>query len=303
MLEKLIKWREQNLSRVPFYDRTLLRKYLEVLGVASTIVALLAFVGISQGYAVNFMGLTFLFFILLGAIFFYMWWSANRIQCVNLKINNTKVHIAEGDIWSLYEKEPEDRKGEITVITVNDFFDTIVDDRIIASQSLHGQYMTKITKAGKLSKLNRTIETNEILNKPENHEDVPQRKAGKKVRYPIGSLVEFESHVLAVFSKFDENNKSVITTQEYTDFWMKFWQNIDNVYAGRTINIPLIGAGIARFRSGKPSKQELLETILWTLKISGFHNTYSDKQINIVIYPSDVDEIDFYGTQNSLKFK
>ena len=43
---------------------------------------------------------------------------------------------------------------------------------------------------------------------------------------------------------------------------MKFWENIDAVYAGRTINIPLVGAGITRFRNGKPTKQQLLETML-----------------------------------------
>ena len=33
--------------------------------------------------------------------------------------------------------------------------------------------------------------------------------------------------------------------------------------------------------------------MLWSLKISGFHNTYGDKQINIVIYKSDIDDLDF----------
>ena len=64
-----------------------------------------------------------------------------------------------------------------------------------------------------------------------------------------------------------------------------------------------MGAGIARFRDGKPTKQELLEVMLFSLKLSGFHNTYSDKQINIVIYKSDVKDIDFYHIQHNLSLR
>ena len=64
---------------------------------------------------------------------------------------------------------------------------------------------------------------------------------------------------------------------------MNFWNNIDYVYAGRIINIPLMGAGISRFRNGKPTKQQLLKVMLWSLKISGFHNTYGDCCIRFII--------------------
>lgn len=84
---------------------------------------------------------------------------------------------------------------------------------------------------------------------------------------------------------------------------MRFWNNIDEVYAGRTINIPLMGAGITRFKNGKPSKQELLEIMLWSLRISGFHNTYADRQINIIIYKTDINDIDFYHIQHNRSFR
>jgi len=43
--------------------------------------------------------------------------------------------------------------------------------------------------------------------------------------------------------------------------------------------------------------------MLWTLKISGFHNTYSDGKVNIVIYRSDVKDIDFYHIQHNLSLE
>lgn len=244
-----------------------------------------------------------IFIAVLPLIFVFMWWNANHQKEVRLKINNTKVRIQEGNIFELLDKKPENRKGEISIIAVNDYYDTIVDDRIIAKKTLHGQYIDRIVQDGKLEKLEHTIETDEILNKEGNCVEVPERVKGRKKKYPIGSVVEFESYVLAAFTKFNENNKAYLSAEEYTGFWMRFWENIDEIYAGRTINIPLIGAGIARFRNGKPSKQELLEVMLWSLKISGFHNTYGDKQINIVIYKSDIEDLDFYHIQHNQSFR
>lgn len=43
---------------------------------------------------------------------------------LKLRINNTKVRIQEGNIFELLDKKPEDRKGEISIIAVNDYYDT-----------------------------------------------------------------------------------------------------------------------------------------------------------------------------------
>ena len=236
-------------------------------------------------------------------IFSVMWYSANHRKHAVKMINNTIVRIAEGDIFELMERDPDKRIGELSVIGANDFYDTLVDDRIVARKTLHGQYIEQIRKAGKLKQLESTIEQDALLNKPEHYQCVPGRQAGRKVRYPLGSVVEFENYVLTTFTKFDEDNKAYLSAEEYVGFWMQFWKNIDEIYAGRTLNIPLMGAGITRFRDGKPSKQELLEVMLWTLKISGFHNTYSDGKVNIVIYRSDVKDIDFYHIQHNLSLE
>ena len=257
-----MEWFVENFSKVKFYEKTLWNKYLTVLGIVSSIVTLVSFFVTAEDLAVNMALVVAIFFLLLIGIFLRMWWSANHLKAIDLRINNTKVRIAEGDIWELLGKPPEERINQISVIGVNDFYDVIIDDRIIAKTSLHGQYINKIIESRKMEVLNSVIECDEILNKNGNRIDVPDRKAGRKVRYNIGSVVEFESYVLAAFTKFDENNKAYLSANEYTSFWMTFWENIDEIYAGRTINIPLMGAGITRFRNGKPSKQELLEVML-----------------------------------------
>lgn len=312
IFEVMILWKKRNwevimkirqyFKKVKFYDKILWGKYLAVLGVVSSIVTLISFFITAQDFGVCSVYLLIAFCVAVIGIFLYMWWAANQVKHADLRINNTKVCVAEGDIWALMKKEPGDRNGEVSVIAVNDYYDTIVDDRIVAAKSLHGQYINKLIKEKKLDALNAVIENDNVLNEPNNCEKVPQRVKGRQVRYAIGSVVEFESYVLSAFTRFDDHNKAFLSAEEYTSFWMHFWENIDGIYAGRTINIPLIGAGITRFRNGKPSKQELLEIMLWTLKISGFHNTYADRQINIIIYPPDANEIDFYHIQHNRNY-
>lgn len=301
-MQKIKDWIERNFSKVKFYDYTLWKNYLADIGVISSVVTLVSFFLTAQDMGCKMEYIVFVFVIILVAIFFLKWYLANRLNRIQLRINNTKVIIKEGNIFELLDKKPEDRKGEISIIAVNDCYDTIVDNRIIAAKSLHGQYINRLNNK-KLDELNKTIETDEILNKSDQEKEILKREKGKKIRYPIGSVVEFESYVLAAFTKFDKNNKAYLSAEEYVRFWMCFWESIDEIYAGRTINIPLIGAGITRFRNGKPTKQELLEVMLWSLKISGFHNTYGDKEINILIYTADIDEIDFYHIQHNHNFR
>lgn len=80
----------------------------------------------------------------------------------------------------MLEKEPQKREGEISVIGVNDYYDVIVDDRIIAKESLHGKYIIKMEQAGKLDLLNKVIATDEILNKPGNSIENTERKKEKR---------------------------------------------------------------------------------------------------------------------------
>lgn len=303
LMEKLKKWFKINFSKVYILDGVLWRNYLSVLGIVSSIVTLISFLGTAQNMEINVIYILIVFIAILVLIFIYMWWSANQQKYVRLRINNTEIRIQEGNIFELLEMEPKDRRGEISIIGVNDYYDMIVDDRIIAKKTLHGQYIEQIINAGKLEQLEQVIETDELINREGNYAEDTERTRGRKRRYSIGSLVEFEAYVLAAFTKFDEKNKAFLTAEEYIEFWMRFWNNIDEVYAGRTINIPLMGAGITRFKNGKPSKQELLEIMLWSLRISGFHNTYADKQINIIIYKTDINDIDFYHIQHNRSFR
>ena len=293
-------WKRKSFSKVKFYDKALWKNSLFWLGVISAAITVVSFFADAGGLRIELPRWS-IGILILG--FLCMWWKANHEKEVELHINKTKVVIKQGDIFELMERPVDERHEEISIIAANDCFDTIVDDRIVASKTLHGQYVKRIEKAGKLAALNEAISNDEIINREGNRAKTSKRHKGKSIRYSIGSVVEFESYVLAAFTTFDAKNKASVSAEEYTGFWMKFWENIDEIYAGRTINFPLIGAGITRFKNGKPTKQELLEIMLWSMKISGFHNTYNDRQINILIHESDMKEIDLYHIKHNQSFR
>ena len=290
---------EKNFSKVKIFDLTLWKSYSATVGVISTIVGFLSFFVTARETCIGIGGCIAIFAVLLVGSFVYTWWYANNLDRVCLSINNTKVEVVIGDVFDQF-LNPDKHNGEITIIAVNDYYDYIVDDRIISKKSLHGQYINKIIKMGKLEDLNKKIENDQVLKRMGNPKEDPTRKVGRKVKYELGSLVEFENYILTAFTNFDANNKATLSADEFLHFWMRFWENIDAVYAGRTINIPLMGAGITRFRNGKPTKQQLLETMLWSLKISGFHNTYGDKKIRFIIYEPDAIEINFYSIKHNM---
>lgn len=293
---KIKNFYRKHFSKVPFYDRILWGNFLKVLGIVSSLASIVSFFITAEKINTEVWPLATAFFLTVCLLFLHMWWSANHLQKVELRINQTNVCVKIGDIFS-----PEN-ESEIKIIAVNDFFDTEVDDRIVAKRSLHGRYIQKLKEKEIVNCLKQKISNDRSLNAKGNWKAAVRN--GKKVRrYKIGSMLTFGSYVLTAFSRFDKRNRAFLSAEEYTSFWMRFWKNIDVIYAGRTINIPLIGAGLTRFRNGKPSKQELLEIMLWTLKISGFQNTYADSKINFVIYEKDAPEIDFYHIQHNRNFR
>lgn len=268
------------MKKVALFDRNILSTFSQVAAVLSTIATLFSlFAGIPECLKKP-LGIAFLVSLVL--IYLCIWISANRTRKAKVKINGSNVNIFVGDIFS--------QEG-LKIIGVNDFYDTINDDKIIAKKTLHGQFLKKYESS--IAEIDNCISSDKAL---ENFviEKSVNRAPGKSTRYQLGTVFKYDDYILSAFTKFNNGNEAWLNAEEYVGFWMNFWKNIDGIYAGRTINIPLMGAGITRFKNGKPSKQELLETMLLTLKISGFQCTYTDTYINFVVYAQDADEIDFY---------
>ena len=270
--------------KVTFLDSKVLQRFYKFVAIIATAATLFSiFVTIPESYKLHF---GFLFLLVLFCIYTQIWNHANKKECACLRINNTNVNVMVGDIF-----EQEGWK----VIGVNDFFDTIADDIIIAKKTLHGIFLKKFEN--RIPEINLQIERDLWLKNFIAEEQV-SRSPGKSTRYELGAVFLFEDYILASFGHVETEHQVYLSAEDYVRFWMHFWKNVDMVYAGRQISIPLLGAGLTRFHGEKLSKQQLLETMLWTMKVSGFQCTYQNSGVNFIIYENDKDEIDFFRLSN-----
>lgn len=200
------------MKKVPFLDKKLWTNYAKFASVSSVIVSLvLAFVDFEQCVKYIIGGC---YIGTLVAVFVIYYLMANLKNSAKLRINNSTVNVFYGDIF---------KQEELKVIAFNEYFDTIVDDKIISHTSLNGQYLDKhITD---IDQLNSDIEADERL-KEHIADTNEKRKIGKKVRYKLGSIHLHGNYILLAFSHFDEDNRARLTLQEYTDCLMNMSNRI-----------------------------------------------------------------------------
>lgn len=267
--------------KVKFCSKKLWSKFAKVVATVTSIVSfVLPFIDLSQ---------QFKFFILIGVLivlsssFLIFWYRANHEKEKILKINETTVTIKFGDIFT----EPG-----LKVIAFNEYFDTQVDNKIIASSSLNGIFITKYSVDA--TDIDNEIKSNKKLKNNVIARNVKRPNGGKKIRYKLGSICPYKNEFfLLAFSHFDDDNRAYLSVEDYMSCLMHMWNELDICYAGRPIVIPLLGSGITRIKNVKLSPQELLSYLLITFKASKvkFNNTSS---LSIILNEIIRDNINLY---------
>ena len=97
-------------------------------------------------------------------------------------------------------------------------------------------------------------------------------KAGDgRIRYPLGTIKDYNEYALLAFTHMDKLNRARLRRSEYEECLLNMWDELDRMYAGRPVVLPLLGSGITRFDGGKPSEDDLLRCMLCTLRASKRH--------------------------------
>lgn len=278
------------MSKVSFADKTLWVRFKERVSWISTIFSLLLiFVSIPEQckYLAGFL-------FLLGLFVFYIisWIEANRLKIVDLDIEGSIVTVKAGDIF---------KEQGYKVIAFNEYFDTQVDDKIISAASLNGIFINKHLP-GTLGDLDKYL-TEYQFEDGDIAEINEQRRSGKKQKYEIGTVCVYQDYILAAFTKFDDRNRAQLTMPEYLAFLIKFWDKINNVYAQKSVSVPVFGSGITRIKEHKNiTDEDLLKIMLWTFRISEMRFKYPAK-LTIVIHESKIAKVnllDFRVAKNGL---
>lgn len=271
--------------KVNFFDRRIYAIAAKPVALLSSALSVaLLFLDIADKNKIK-SGLIFLSVIVVIYLIAWMW--ANKMTRIKIQIDGSNVHIKTGDLF----KQPD-----IKVISFNEYFDTIVDDRIIAKATLNGQFIEKFHK-DKVSELDAKILAD--LNRQEIVGKSVTRIAGKNFQYPVGTICAIsDDYLITAFAKF-EGNKAVLSMPEYLEFLITFWDNINKMYSLKSVSVPVFGSGILRIKENKNiSDEELLKIMLWTFRISEMKFKFP-AELTIVIHEGKIEKINLLDVASS----
>lgn len=274
------------MTKVRFFDKRVIENFLKVTsGISATLSLIVLFVDIPSDSKTTY---GWLFLGVLIFIYLVIWIWSNNLNKIDINVEGSDVTIKVGDIFL---------ESGLKAIAFNEYFDTQVDNIIIAEGSLNGIFIKKHLGMPTLN-LDDHIEkysfdASEILGRNLN------RKMGKKVRYQIGAICIYKDYLLTAFSKFDDNNKAVLTMPEYLEFLINFWDKVNNVYAQQSISVPVFGSGITRIKGHKNiGDEDLLKIMLWTFRISEMRFKYPAR-LTIVVHKDKIDKINLLDIKSA----
>lgn len=191
----------------------------------------------------------FIFLAVLAAVVAY----CRSKRGVRLAINGMDVDVAVGDLFAA---------DGVKVIPFDEYFDTQVDDKVISRNSLNGIFVERYADRNVLK---RTVEEQQpsFLR--------PFEAGDGRICYPLGTVKDYDEFALLAFTHMDEMNCAYLRRGQYEECLLNMWDELDRMYAGRRVVLPLLGSGITRFEGGKPSEDDLLRCMLCTLRASKRH--------------------------------
>lgn len=223
--------------------------------------------------------------------------SYNTLTCERVEVinagNNNHVYVEYGD---LLEDTKEKRN---IVITVNRCFDTLVDDDLIASNTIHGKAINKICVDGFDDKmLNKALQKNILETRKIEPEIVltsQDKRKGNLKRFPTGTIAEFKKHdsdnityFFLGMSAFNKDLHAETTDIEYSTTIQSLIEYCNTRSQKIPVYIPIIGThGL----NNKKHEQELLEYIVNAFR---FNKNRINTDIHIVVYTGRRDEVSIY---------
>lgn len=207
--------------------------------------------------------------------------------------DNFKVTVYEGNIFDV-------QRG-VVVIPVNDYFDTLVDNKVVGETTLHGQFV----KYFKSKFPERNLE-HEIFESLSAYTPILNDKRGvpdHTNKYPLGAVarVAFNDRLhyyLVAATEFDWNNHPIDQPEKYSFVLQKTYKYIDENCSGLPIYLPLMGAG--QMGVGLPYQELLVEMIRNMTLMRRYVTTAGT---NILIYEKDMPKISLRQAKYELTHK
>ena len=261
------------------------KDFLEKVSIVSALFTIVfIFIDIPEKYktyAGLLVGFTFI------CLYLGLWWKCNSLRKVSLHIEGSKVVVKAGDIF---------KQAGLKAIAFNEYFDTQVDDKIISKNSLNGIFIERYSNMTQ-SELDSVIDEYQFDDDDLLQDGIP--KAWETKKYKLGTVCMSDDYLMVAFSKFDKQNRAVLTMPEYLEFLINFWDNVNRVYSQKDVSVPIFGTGITRIKEHKNiSDENLLKIMLWTFRISEMRFKYPAK-LTIVIHEAKIDSINLFDIKSA----
>lgn len=208
----------------------------------------------------------------------YAWKQTKPTDEISIKISpNLRVNVFKGDLF---------KQKNIVVIPVNEYFDTHVDDVIIAHRTLHGKFIDEHFRNNE-DELYRQIDE-QINHIAERLVVNNRRHAGSRnIKYPIGTCADVEVgntiYVLFALTHFDNEDKAYLPKEEFGNAIIKLMNHLATISNNRPVYMPLFGTGLSRLNE---THQRVLLFIIDTISFSC--PVAINAGLNVVVYPTDM---------------
>lgn len=205
-------------------------------------------------------------------------WQTWRKKSLSLKVsNNLTVNIKAGDLFDFALIE------NYVVIPFNEYFDTLVDDKIINRLSLHGQFIQKYYPNNHVQ-LHDEIVSYFNRNNIEGIEVTRPNSEGYTKKYPLGTIAIIQKNnvnfVLMALTHFDEDDHAFVELSEFGRSISIMLRKLRDVVGNNPVYMPLMGMGLAGLNQ---SAQFILKYTLDT--IIGIKDLAILGGLNIIAYP------------------
>ncbi|MDR1276694.1 MAG: DUF6430 domain-containing protein [Candidatus Accumulibacter sp.] len=171
------------MSKVSFFDKRILKKFFEITsGISGILSLVIIFVDIPKNWKFPVAGI---FLALLAVIYLVIWLCSNNLNCININVEGSDVAIKVGNIF---------QQPGLKAIAFNEYFDTQVDNVIIAERSLNGIFIKNHLDIP-VAELDGHIESYAFDHR-EKLEVNSHRKEGKKQKYQIGTICLYKEYIL-----------------------------------------------------------------------------------------------------------
>ncbi len=213
-------------------------------------------------------------------------WKPSGIK-IKVANSDTKIEVLFGDLFA---------QDGIRAIAVNEFFDSALG-KPVSEKSLHGLFLNKCF-GGYPQPFDKQVDE-QLANEP--HE-VVLRAEGKTKKYKIGAtaMLNAEKDRYLAFALTHTDVSTCMATADVTMMWIALhhvWQRARAECGGSSLNLPLVGGGLAKI--GLPTR-DLLNLIILAA-ITETKEKVITQRIRIVLHRDRFEDLDLRDVETHWK--